>query len=221
MMWYNVNSVRKRIITILILLLLVNTAIFGQNRRFKDEFKKVSRPEKWWAIFHPFIARKTFLLTKEAKAIADSVRKTDVLDGDISGGQVDAFKHSNWMATLAQNIKWRKAWKLGKAHEKGNYLTYKKGVKKGKENLPDKVNSEMDFWNNRMGIAIGLSNKELGRIDLQEVILDSIAAGCMKILKKNSYGDFLDVNSNIITADSLSGKWENNKCLVPSNYKRE
>jgi len=217
---YNVISIRM-IIILSFSLLFVNTAIFGQNEKNKRKFQKISRPEKCWAISHPFIAKKTFLLTKKVKATTDSIGKLNILDGENYEGQLDSFRHSYWMAKLTQNIKWRKAWKLGKAHERGNYLTFKKGVKKGKENLPDKVSSEMDFWNNRVGIEIGLNNKELCSIDLQKIILDSVGAGSMKIIKKNSVGDFLNENDNIIHPDSLLGKWENSKCLVPSNYIQE
>jgi len=212
---------KKAIIRILLVSLHISILIpslDAQKYNLFKEFKNISRPEKWWIIFHPFIVKKTFYLMKETLWSADSIKKTDILDGDICGGQVDAFKHSYWMALLTQSFKWRKAWKLGKAHEKGNYITFKKGIKRGKENLPDKISSEMDLWNNRKGIEIGLDNKNSSRTQLQEIIIDSIQAGKMKIIKMNSSGKFMDKNNNIIQPNSLKGRWENNKCLVPSDY---
>ncbi len=179
---------------------------------------KISCPEKWWVIFHPFIAKKTYQITRYVRSVADSVKKTNILDGDINGGQVDAFKHSYWMATLSQNIKWKKALKLGKAHEKGNYKSHKKGIRKGIKETHDKISSEMDMWNNHRGIKIGGKYEESSRIVIKQIVIDSIQAGVMRIIKKNSSGKYLDCEGNIIPPDSLNGKWENNKCLVPSDH---
>jgi len=46
-----------------------------------------------------------------------------LLDGDASGGQVDAFRHAYWMARLHQEIGKRAAFSLGKSHEKENWKT--------------------------------------------------------------------------------------------------
>ncbi len=164
-----------------------------------------------------FIARKSLKITNESLHRTDSLKHAGTLWNDLNGGHLDAFKHAFWMASLAQEIKWRKAYKLGKAHEKGNYQTYKKGIKHGKTNLPDKRSSDMDLWNNDIGIKIGSGNKELSRDKLLQVILNSILAGEMQILNKDKDGNFLDCDNQIIPSDSLAGKWENDKCLKPSN----
>ena len=70
---------------------------------FKSFFD-LSRPKKTWVLFHPFKAIKSLEISKEAKRIADSIKKTNLLDGDASGGQVDAFRHAYWMARLRQEI---------------------------------------------------------------------------------------------------------------------
>ncbi len=77
----------------------------------------------------------------------------------------------------------------------------------------------MDLWNNLKGIEIGLDNKNSSRTQLQEIIIDSIEAGNMKKLKKDPSGKFLNCEGNVIPNDSLKGKWINNKCLVPSDYR--
>jgi len=210
---------------ILFLTAFVALIILGLSNKGKaqqvTEVKKVSRPEKCWAIFHPFKVKIAKRKTREALLITDSINNTLTLDGDISGGQLDAFKHSVWMALLSQQMHWRKARKLGKAHEKGNYITYKKGKRKGRKELPDKVSSDMDYFNNRRGIEIGIINKDAEQGQIIQIILDSIQSGKMRIIKKNSTGEFLDQSDNIIPLDSLEGKWENNKELVPSDYKNE
>lgn len=187
----------------------------------KPKTGKISCPEKRWAVFHPFIARKASRITSEALVTADSVKKSSTLDGDINGGKVDAFKHSYWMASLSQQIQWRKAFKLGKAHEKGNYKLYKKRKKKGLNTSHDKVSQDMDLWNNQQGLEIGLDLKGKNLIVIQQTLIDSIQSGKMKIIKKNSQGQYLDCSGIVIPKENLINKWENNKCLVPSNYEKK
>src|SRR5258705_12173330 len=85
---------------------------------YKSEFKKLSCAEKHWVFFHPFIAKKAFRLTQQARAASKEMLRSPLLDGDFNGGQVDAFRHAYWMALLTQHMCWRKARWLGKAHEK-------------------------------------------------------------------------------------------------------
>ncbi len=75
----------------------------------------------------------------------------------------------------------------------------------------------MDLWNNQKGLEIGMALKGADLIIIQQAIIDSIQSGKMRIIKKNSSGQYLDCEGNIIPPDSLSGRWENDKCLVPSN----
>ena len=42
----------------------------------------------------------------------------------------------------------------------------------------------------------------------------------MYIIKKDKNGNFLDCKGNIISAQELKGKWENNKCLVFSDGRK-
>ena len=37
--------------------------------------------------------------------------------------------------------------------------------------------------------------------------------------KKNKKGDYLTCEGEIISPESLKGKWQNNKCLIASNEK--
>jgi len=200
----------------ILLLWLIYPDLCAQDNNQKANLKEISRAEKWWAICHPFVAKKAYMLSKESLLVTDSISSTCIIGKDKSGGQMDAFKHAYWMASLTQKIKWRKVYRLGKAHEKGNYISYKKGIKQGKENLPDKRSSDMDLWNNDMGIKIGRENKDASQEELQNLIIDAIVAGELRTLNKDKKGNFLNCENQIIPLEQLKGKWENEKCLIPS-----
>lgn len=198
----------------LIICLAINFNSFSQ-----DGFFDLSGPKRSWVIFHPFKAQKSSEISKETNRVSDSIKKTNLLDGDGSGGQVDAFRHAYWMARLSQEIGSSAAKSLGEAHEKENYLTYKKrkledGV------VPDKISSDMDLWNNNQGLKLISENKKITKERLIYKIAEAIKAGKMKIIKKNRKGNFLTCDGDLISYQSLKGKWINNKCLVKSNTPR-
>jgi hypothetical protein len=205
---------RPVFIFLLVIIILPNS--LAQNKDQGLSRHKISCPEKWWAIGHIFIAKKAFRITTEALVVTDSLSQTQLLGNDLQGGMLDAFKHAYWMASLSQHIKWRKAHRLGIAHEKGNYKSYKKGKRKAASNLPDKISSDMELWNNDAGLKIGRENHSASKPELQQIIIDALHKGQMKIIYKDRMGNFLNCQGHIIPIDSLQGKWENNKCLVPS-----
>jgi hypothetical protein len=203
---------------LLLLLFLMNVDNARGQEKFCREFKKLSCPEKKWVIFHPFIAKKTFHLTQLARAVAKEMKSDSLLDGDENGGQIDAFRHAYWMALLSQRFCWRKAMRLGKSHEKGDYLKFKKG-KLEEGALPDSVSGEMDLFNNRIGIEIGRANKKLAANALKQAVRDSILAGKMMVIRKNPNGDSVDCEGHIIDARLHEGKWNIPKCLINSDYR--
>jgi len=187
----------------------------SQTNTISENFRNLSRPEKYWVLKHPFVAKKTWIITQKVIAVSDSMANVNTLDGDKNGGQVDAFRHAYWMALLSQQIGRRKVLKLGYAHERANYIDFKKNrLEDGSH--PDKASKEMDLFNNKRGAQIGKENKKLSEIELQILIIDAIVAGKMKVIKKDILGNYLDANNNIIPTDSLKGKWENSKCVVSS-----
>lgn len=209
----------------LLLILLISTKqLNAQNNSsaFK-QFFQVSRYERCWAVKHLFIANRAWKVTRYVRLVTDSVAKTKILDGDIDGGQVDAFRHAYWMAILVQNMYWKKAFRLGVAHEKGNYLDYKKH-RKEETQFPDKVSSDMDLYNNNVGIEIGKEivekNPTISADSIKQIVISYILKGRMKVIKKNKKGEFLDANNNVIKTESLIGKWENEKVLVSSDFVR-
>ena len=205
---------------IFLVVLLFHISLEAQKVTAFKKYKELSRPEKYWVLKHPLIAIKAWKITQEVIRVTDSVAYINTLDHNRNGGQVDAFRHAYWMASLVQRISWRKALKLGKAHEKGNYFDFlKHHLEDGA--LPDKADGDMDLFNNEIGIKFGRKNKHLSETDIQIMIIDAIIVGKMKIIKKDSLGNFLDEKNNIIIADSLKGRWDNGKCLVNSNKKIE
>jgi len=198
---------------LLFLSLFLSLQSFSQSN-FKNFFK-LSGPIKTWVVFHPFKAKKSLLISKETNKVADSIAKTNLLDKDAAGGQVDAFRHAYWMARLRQEIGKNAARSLGRAHEKENYLQYKKrkledGV------LPDKISSEMDLFNNDVGLYLSRRRSTLSKKGLIYRIVNAIKKGDLKIIKKDTRGRFLTCDEVLISKKELQHKWENNKCLVSS-----
>ena len=199
---------------VLFFALVISFTAFSQSNLSK--FWKLSGPKRTWVLFHPFKAKKSLEISKEANRIADSIKKSSLLDKDAAGGQVDAFRHAYWMARLRQEIGESAARSLGKAHEKENYQTYKKqkledGV------VPDKISSEMDLHNNEVGLSLITKGSKTPKNGLIYRIINAIHQGKMKVIKKDKKGNFLTCNGKVIPLKSLKGKWENNKCLINSN----
>ncbi|AUC16603.1 hypothetical protein BTO06_16245 [Tenacibaculum sp. SZ-18] len=184
-----------------------------------SQFKKLSSPKKWWVVLHPFKAQKAYLISVEVNGISDSIKNCKLLDGDHVGGQVDAFRHAYWMARLTEEIGASSSRSLGKAHEKENYLMYKN--RKLEDGIvPDKISSEMDLFNNEVGISLTRKGNKTPKNGLIYRIINAILDGKMKVIKKNISGQFLTCEGKVISSKSLIGKWKNNKCLVNSSYIR-
>lgn len=192
--------------------LLAVFKVSAQESNLK-KFRRLSGPEKCWVIFHPFVAKKALKVSEKTRLLTKEIQRNGVLKGYGNGGQIDAFRHTFWMATLTQEIGKKRARSLGRKHEKGNYKDYKKrrledGV------IPDKISSEMDLFNNEVGIKIGTKSDDL---NLKELIVEAVLKGNCKIIKKDTYDNFLDCDGIYIPIENLKGKWENKKCLVWSN----
>ena len=181
-----------------------------------EKFWKLSAPYKKWVVFHPFKVKKALEISMEATSVADFIAKTDVLDQDKAGGQADAFRHAYWTARLQQEIGKRAAISLGKAHEKDNYKTFKKH--KTEDGLvPDQASKEMDLYNNKVGLQFSEKGILISKNELIHKIINAILKGDLKVIKKDSAGNFLTCDGEIIPSAALGHSWENSKCLIPSN----
>ncbi|GAB4294906.1 MAG: hypothetical protein Kow0068_19720 [Marinilabiliales bacterium] len=215
---YFKNIIFHRYIIICYVLVLTTTDKASSQSLIK-RFFSLSFPEKRWVICHPFIAKKAFKIGEEARKVSENMKNDRELDGDANGGQIDAFRHAFWMARLSQEIKWKKAYRLGIAHEKGNYRDFKKHrLEEG--TLPDSASCEMDLRNNNKGIDIGKANPHADIEFLSNTIKKEILKGNLWIIYKDKRGNFLNCNGEIIPGSEIKGQWSNPKCLVPSNTPR-
>lgn len=216
---YKNKSVNNKFLLILFFIfILFSLNIKAQESKDKwISFKKLSRPEKCWVLSHLFVANSAYKVSNFARLVADSLKNDSILDGDADGGQVDAFRHSYWMSVLVREMHPKKALKLGRAHEKGNYLDYKR--KKNEEgSLPDKVACEMDLWNNEVGINLGNKYRDVSLDSLKTIVITEILKGSMKVIFKNKSGESLDKEGNTIPYEEWNGKWENSRVLINSDY---
>ena len=209
-----------RLILSIILIIPLPIIASGQNSPgMIRSFWKISWPEKKWVITHPFISSKAFRSAKDARQLAQKLLNDSLLDADPDGGQIDAFRHAYWMASLSQKICWKKAVKLGEAHEKGNFRNFKKGRR---EELyqADSLRSVRDSKKSLAGTANGCRNREISSDSLKIVILDEIQNGNMYVLLKDRSGRFLDCNHQVLDTASFIGIWKIPKCLVASDKGR-
>lgn len=206
-----------KILLALLSFLLFNQNAMAQKSRLK-KFMQLHYPEKIWVILHPFSAKKALEIGIHARDIALEKRNDPDLDGDYNGGQVDAFRHGYWMALLTQEVGAFNARWLGKAHEKSNYLDFKhKALEEG--SLPDYTACEMDLKNNETGVSIGRLYPKEPEKELQAIVKKKILEGKFYIIKKNTAGEFLNAEGEVIPPEHYTGLWHNPKSLVPSNFK--
>lgn len=177
-------------------------------------FKSQSGPLKKWVLLHPFKAKKALKISNEAIKITDSIATTNLLDKDKAGGQVDAFRHAYWMAILQIEIGKRAANSLGKAYESANYKSFKKGKLENKI-LPDLTSKKMDSFNNKMGLKFSFKGDTRSKNGLIYKIINAIKRGDLRIIKKDSLGNYLTCSGAVIPTENLK-KWNNNKCLISS-----
>lgn len=208
------SNKKKTYSTLILLACCFSFSTFAQSSL--NQFFKLSPPKRNWVLLHPFKAKKSLEISKEVQKVSDSIKKTNLLDGDASGGQVDAFRHAYWMARLKEEIGESAARSLGKAHEKENYLTFKNNELEDGI-LPDKASSDMDLWNNEQGLKLVSTNSKTPRKGLIFRIINAILSGKMKVLKKDAKGNFLDCKGNKIIKNPNQKKLINSKCLIASN----
>ncbi len=203
---------------LIIIILFIATQSQAQQSLF-TAFMHLRFPEKCWVIGHLPQAKKSFTISLQVKKTVDSLANLHFLDGDAGGGQLDAYRHSYWMALLSSFLLAEDAKSLGIAHEKSNYIDFKKR-KQEDNSLPDKTDSEMDLWNNDVGLRIGLQHPYVSIDSLQKIIVNALLSGEMKIIRKNKNGKAIDINNQIIPTDSLQHRWITPRLLVPSNFVR-
>jgi len=211
-------DLKFRYVNIKILLTITSISFSSTVSAQDDGFFKLSTPVKLWILTHPFSACKAKKIAEIARIRAVELKNDSRLDGLENGGQIDAFRHAYWMALMAQKYTCGKAFRLGRAYEKGNVRDFKKGNREEGE-LPDSVSVAMDSYNNCIGVFIGFENPEASEGELADVVIKKILEGEMMIVKRNRNGFFLSCDGQIIGNNEWRGKWNNQRCLVNSNFK--
>ena len=202
----------------ILLAFFLTMSIFSTAQNAFQSYKNLSQPERKWVRHHPLAALRTYKLSQMAAAEAQTLVNDPEFDGDGSGGMVDAFRHTLWMALTAQKIGKEKALALGRAHEEKSKL-YFESCDPSEPNLPDSIDSEMDFINNQKGADIGIKHRKATYAELVQIVRTTVVTGqCYKI-KKNSKGEYLDYDGNIIDPKLLQGKWITPKILVRSDWR--
>lgn len=182
-------------------------------------FLKLSCPEKKWVVFHIFKAKGAYNISLDVTNKTKELINDTTLDGDINGGQLDAFRHCYWMAKITQKYGWRTARSLGKSHEKGNYIDYKKH-RTEEGTFPDAQACQMDYLNNDAGIELGKNSAGLNDEEIILKIKEMILSGKLYVIKKDKAGNYLTCSGELITEEELKGKWETPKCVLPSFQKQ-
>jgi len=183
----------------------------AQNKNFHS----LSKYEKRWAFLHPCAAAKIKKHQAEMYSVYNEVKKHNLLDTFSNGGKLDAFRHTFAMAYFSKYVSTKKLRKLGKAHEKGNYLQFLNGKTEDGE-LPDSVSSIMDLKNNEIGFSMAKEIKKLSAEEIEQKVIQRILAGGVFIIKRNNAGVYLDCDGNIISLEKIKGKWNIPKCLTTS-----
>jgi hypothetical protein len=199
-----------RLLAVIFIFILGNPG-FSQTKTFSS----LSKYEKRWAFFHPFASFKIKKHQKEMFAVYEEVKNKKLLDEFANGGKLDAFRHTFAMAYFSRFVSVKKLRKLGKAHEKGNFLQFLKSKMEDGE-VPDSVSSVMDLKNNELGFALGDGLKRISVEELKQKIITQINLGTAFIIKRNKEGLYVDCEGNIIPAEKIKGTWKNSKCLVGS-----
>lgn len=177
---------------------------------------KLSRYERRWAFWHPAAALRIKKKLPEALKVYEEVKAAHLLDHYESGGRLDAFRHTFTMAYLGQSVPVKKLRRLGIAHEKGNYLDFKKQRLENAER-PDSLLCEMDLKNNEAGFFIAKARKPMSIDLLKNYVVEFIRNGEAWYMKRDAQGRYVDCSGRAIDNDLYKGKWLVPKCLVKTN----
>ena len=197
--------------------LLVFSCLQVEARSENNQSGRISRPEKVWSVLHPFKAKKVLNCARRAVRVTDSLEKAGVLT-DRNGGQLDAFRHSYWMALMINEGMAEKTVKrVGERHEKGNYIDFRKG--KLEDSLrADSMMTVMDLRNNASGIAVGKKYRDGDKkLPLIDTILNEIWNGNLAIMSKNANGEYLDAKGSVIETGKYINQWYIPKVIVNSD----
>lgn len=177
------------------------------------QFKKWSRYEKRWAIFHPFLALQLKGISKTCYHFYNAPSVRQQLDTFSNGGLLDAFRHTFFMAAFAQRFSIQKLRRLGEAHEKGNYQQFLKRQLEDGE-MPDSIGSVMDLHNNELGFTIGKQHPKSTIEELVPICILALQNQQGLMVKRNANGVYVDETNQVLKPEMYLHQWKTAKCLV-------
>ncbi|HNQ11614.1 MAG TPA: hypothetical protein PKH65_04920 [Bacteroidia bacterium] len=201
----------NRIIFSLIFVVLCGSSIDAVAQAKKSS---IGIHEKLWALSHPFKAKAAYKITLEVRSICDSLSLVHGVSGN-SGGKLDAFRHSYWMALLRQKLRYRAALKLGIAHEKSNFKQFRKGRQEDNTRA-DSVLCAMDLHNNKEGLKIGEQQLGKSKSDIAEAIINAYNKGMFQICLVNDKDEFITCEGDKIDFKKFKNAWNVPRCLIKS-----
>ena len=173
-------------------------------------------PELRWSLAHPFAALKIKHKLPLIRQSCQDIKAQQTLDTFISGGKLDAFRHTYAMAYLSQHISIRKLRKLGIAHEKVNYSDFRHTKLEDTERA-DSLACAMDLLNNELGFKLGRSFRDISPDSLKTLVIEAIRRGDASCLKRNVEGKYVRCDGTVLLLADYKGIWYIPKCLIKSN----
>lgn len=198
-------NTKGKLVLMLVSLLLLVTHSYAKP--------KTSRYEFWWSVAHPFAAMKVKNTYKKVYPLFNDETIGRQLDTFSVNGKLDAFRHVFYMAAFAQKVKAKKLVKLGKAHERTNYLQFKKDPER-KTHQQDSISCEMDLKNNLIGIQLGVTNKKASLQELKAKAIELVQTNNAHYILRDRKGKYIDCNNATINIQDYNGKWYIPLCMT-------
>ncbi len=195
----------KRFSVILLALVVLSASLNAKPKTSCYEF--------WWSMAHPFAAMKVKKTYKKVYPLFNDPALGSQLDTFSVNGKLDAFRHVFYMAAFAQKVKAKKLVKLGKAHEKTNYLQFKRDPER-KTHQQDSVSCDMDLKNNMIGIQLGSSNKKASLEELKAKAIELVQSNNAHYILRDRKGKYIDCNNATINIQDYNGKWYIPLCMT-------
>ena len=133
-------------------------------KKRKQQYDHLTQDEKIYIFTHPWHADE--IERNAQKALAEAIHRFGA--GSAHNGAGDAFRHCYWSALLSRDIGEANALQFTTAHE--NFPL---------NPVPEK---DMDLWNNRIGIAIGVANPKATDTTLAIACYGAYMSGKLKVL---------------------------------------
>jgi hypothetical protein len=126
--------------------------------------------EVFIALMNPYDAFEAFAQKGLAEILVQNMVEDVALGcgNSVWNGPEDALRHAMWNALMAQDIGPDEAKKFADAHEWDS---------------DSRIETEMDFWNNRVGRKIGAANPDATISELMDLVEEAFLNGELRVLR--------------------------------------